>query len=48
MVEKKYLSNASKHLTVSNYEDSDDDEANRRPLSVHDKEIVDNKERPMN
>ena len=48
MAEKKYLSNTSKHLTVSNYKDSDDDEANRRPLSVHDKEIVDNNERPMN
>ena len=48
MVKKKYLSNASKHLTVCNYEDSDDDEANRRPLSVQDKEIVDNKERHMN
>ena len=39
MVEKKYLSNTSKHLTVSNYEDLDDDEANRRPLSVYDKEM---------
>ena len=48
MAEKKYLGNTSKHLTVNNYEDSDDDEANRRPLSVHDKEIVDNKERHMN
>ena len=48
MVEKKYLINTSKHLTVSDDEDSDDDEANRRPLSVHDKEIVDNKERHMN